>query len=53
MEEDGILLSFDVVSLYTKIPIDEAIDIIKNKVDNDIANLVEVCPISIHFLFLR
>ena len=37
LEDNDILIHFDMVSLYTKIPITEAINIIKNKVDNDIA----------------
>jgi hypothetical protein len=43
------LISFDVVSLFTKIPLDEAIQIVKEVTDPEIANLVEVCLCSTFF----
>ena len=39
---DAILASFDVVSLYTKIPISDAIETIRSLTNNDTAKLVEV-----------
>ena len=52
IEEGDILTSFDVVSLYMKIPIDEAIKVIKDTVNNDeITKLVEICLKSTFFIF--
>ena len=39
------------VSLYTKIPINEVVDIIKELIDEEIANLVKVCLDSTYFSF--
>jgi uncharacterized protein (UPF0335 family) len=45
VERDDILVSFDVVSLFTNIPVQEAIDIINNKLDlpDDIIDLISHC----------
>ena len=52
IEESDILTSFDVISLYTKIPIDEAIKVIRDIVDNDEpTKLVEICIKSTFFRF--
>jgi hypothetical protein len=40
VQDDDILVNFDIISLYTKIPVDDAIDIIKNITNNKTANLV-------------
>jgi hypothetical protein len=43
VEEDDIVFSFDVVSLFTKIPIQEAINVIKNITNDKTVKLVSVC----------
>ena len=43
MSDNDLLTSFDVVSLYTKIPINEAVEIIKKVSDPETAHLVEIC----------
>ncbi len=58
------MLSFDVVSLFTKVPIDQAINILRsrlqedNKLDertifspNDLCDLVELCVKSTYFCY--
>lgn len=35
IEEDGMLVSFDVSSLFTNVPIDEAVRIIRDKLQGD------------------
>ena len=42
-EYGDILVSFDIVSLFTKVPISDAIEIIKRKVNYEVASLVELC----------
>ena len=49
MSDNDLLTSFDVVSLYTKIPINEALEIIKKVSDPETAHLVEICLRSIYF----
>lgn len=44
-------MSFDVVSLYTNIPLDKAITVIKHIMDPDMANLVGICLTSTFFSF--
>ena len=51
LEANDILVSFDLVSLYTKIPVDEAITTIRNLTDDDTAKLVEVCLKTTFFTF--
>ena len=59
-----IYLSFDVVSLFTKVPIDEALQVVSTALQNDsslsdrtaipietICNLVELCLKSTYFQF--
>ena len=43
MEEDEILLSLDVVSLFTMIPIKEAIRVIEDLTDPETSQLVGLC----------
>ena len=43
MNQDDILVSFDVVSLFTKIPLDEAIQVINDVTDPQTARLAEIC----------
>jgi hypothetical protein len=45
------LISFDVVSLFTKIPLDEAIQIVKELTNPDTAKLAEVCLRSTFFSY--
>ena len=51
VEKDEILVSFDVVSLFTKVPILDSIEIIKRKVNEEVAILVEFCLRSTFFSF--
>ena len=51
LDTSDILVSFDVVSLYRKIPVDEAIAIIRDLTNDDVAKLVEVCLKSTFFTF--
>ena len=51
LDTGDILVSFDVVSLYTKIPVDEAIATIRDLTDVDTAKLIEVCLKSTFFTF--
>ena len=51
MEKDDILVSFDVVSLFTKVPILDSIVIIKCKVNDEVAILIELCLRSTFFSF--
>ena len=51
-KEGDILSSFDVISLYINIPINEAIKVIRDIVNNDeIMKLVEICLNSTFFIF--
>ena len=52
IEESDILTSFDVISLYTKIPIDESIKVIRDIVRNgETTKLVEICLKATFFSF--
>jgi len=51
LEPGELLVSFDVVSLYIKIPIQEAIDIIDHITDEKTAKLVSLCLTSTFFRF--
>ena len=51
VKEDELLVSFDIVSLYTNIPVDEAVDIIKSITDTQTANLVRICLKSTYFSY--
>ena len=51
MDLEDRLVSFDVVSLYTNIPINEAIDVINRITDPDTTHLVEICLTSTFFSF--
>ena len=51
LEPEDILVSFDVVSLYTCIPINEAMAVINRLTDPDTAKLVELCLTSTFFSF--
>ena len=49
LEPKDIILIFDVVSLFTKIPLDEAIQVIKDATDPHTAKLAEICLRSTFF----
>ena len=51
MSDNDLLTSFDVVSLYTKIPINEAVEVIKKVSDPETTHLVEICLRSTYFCF--
>ncbi|XP_059068690.1 uncharacterized protein LOC131859150 [Cryptomeria japonica] len=51
LDPQDTLVSFDVVSLFTKVPILDAIEIVKLKVNEEIASLVELCLRSTFFAF--
>ena len=51
LRESDIMVSFNVVSLYTKIPVNEGINIIKELTDKEKTNLVKVCLASTYFNF--
>ena len=51
LDSNDILVSFDVISLFTKVPISDSINIIKHKVNDEIASLVELCLHSTFFSF--
>ncbi len=51
LEPEDILVSFDVISLYTCIPINEAMEVINKLTDPDTARLVELCLTSTFFSF--
>lgn len=51
VDSDDILVSFDVVSLFTKVPIPDSIQIVKCQVCAEIAELVELCLRSTFFSF--
>ena len=51
LRESDIILSFDVVSLYTQIPVNEVIDIIKDLTDEETTNMVKVFLDSTYFSF--
>lgn len=51
LEKNDLLVSFDVVSLFTKIPINEAVEVINEITDQETAKLVEICLKSTFFSF--
>jgi hypothetical protein len=51
LECGDMLVSFDVVSLFTNVPIHDSIEIIKRKVNDEMATLVELCLRSTFFSF--
>ena len=51
MSDNDLLTSFDVVSLYTKIPINEAVEVIKKVSNPETTHLVEICLRSTYFCF--
>ena len=53
LNEEDKLVSFDVVSLYTKIPIYEAINTIRELTNSETTKLVGVCLRSTYFTFQK
>jgi hypothetical protein len=51
VKPEDILISFDVVSLFTKILLDEAIHIVKEVMDPERTKLAEVCLCSTFFSY--
>ena len=51
LEPTDLLVSFDVVSLFTKIPIKEALEIINKLVNPKITNLIKICLESTFFSY--
>ena len=51
VDENALLTSFDVVSLYKKIPIDDGVEVIKKVSNPEIAHLVEMYLRSTYFCF--
>ena len=45
------MVSFDVVSLYTKVPVEDAIRVLREITSDEIAKLVEICLKSTYFSF--
>lgn len=42
-DSNDILIIFDIISLFTKVPILESIEIVKRKVNDEVASLVKLC----------
>ncbi len=63
LRSDKMMVSFDVSSLFTNVPIDEAVSVIRDKLQNDesleclspvcITELLEVCLWSTYFRYNR
>jgi len=51
LDQNDILVSFDVKSLYTNIPIGEAMEVIQAVIDPDTAKLIEICLRSTFFSY--
>lgn len=51
MKDEDLMVSFDIVSFYTMIPIDEAINIMRNLTDKETVDLLELCLKSSYFSF--
>ncbi|XP_076655132.1 uncharacterized protein LOC143360299 [Halictus rubicundus] len=50
-QPEDLLVSFDVKSLFTNVPITDSIEIIKNKIPENLIPLVKHCLTSTYFLF--
>ena len=51
MEDKDLMVIFDIASLYTMIPIDEAIDVIKTITDSETVDVLKLCLKSSFFSF--
>ena len=51
LRESNIMVSFDVVSFYTKIAVNEVVNIIKVLTDKETTNLLKVCLDSTYLSF--
>ena len=43
IDKEDLLVNFDIVSLFTKIWVDDAIEVIKELTDEDTTKIVKVC----------
>ena len=51
LNENDILVSFDVISLYTKVLVKDVIRVIREITSEEIAKIVEICLKSTYFSF--
>jgi hypothetical protein len=51
LEEQDLMVSFDVVSLFTKIPVSESLTLISKLVDLETLDLIKICLSSTFFTF--
>jgi hypothetical protein len=51
LDDNDIMVNFDVVSLFTKIHVLEALTLISKLVDSETLNLIEICLTSTFFTF--
>lgn len=51
MKAKDLMVSFEIVSLYTMIPIEEAIDVIQSITDSETTYLLKTCLKSSYFSF--
>jgi retron-type reverse transcriptase len=51
LETEDLMVSFDVVSLFTKVPISDSISLLKTLFSEDIVNLFEHVLTSTYFIF--
>lgn len=51
IKDEYLIVSFDIISLYTMIPLDEALDVMKSITDNETVELLKNCLQSSYFSF--
>jgi len=51
MNDEYLMVSFDVVSLYTMIAFDEAIDVMQSIIDRETGDILKTCLKSCYFSF--
>ena len=51
VEEGDILITFIVVSIFTRVPVDDAIEIIERFIEKDTTSLVKICLKSTYYIF--
>ena len=54
LQEDDILVSFDVTALFTKVPVDKSVDVIHDKLESDptLANRTQLSAVHVRDLLL-